>query len=148
LSVRDGRCTIDAMRHRPSLAGGDPEWPAPSGPRSLITVLLVLLSALALSCGRGGAEARVIELALQSGVLDPAQQVVKVQVGDDVTLRWTSDRVLTLHLHGYDIERRVEPGAPTLMRFVARAAGRFPIERHDEQPGREATVAYLEVHPR
>jgi hypothetical protein len=148
LSARDGRCTIDAMRHRPSLAGGDRKWPGARRPPLLITVLLVLLSGLALSCARGGAEARVIELALRGGVLDPAQQVVKVQVGDDVTLRWTSDRVLTLHLHGYDIERRVEPGAPTLMRFVARAAGRFPIERHDEQPGREGTVAYLEVHPK
>jgi hypothetical protein len=73
---------------------------------------------------------------------------VRVQVGDDVTLRWISDRALTLHLHGYDIESRVVPGGPTTMRFVARAAGRFPIERHDEQPGREPTLAYLEVHPR
>jgi hypothetical protein len=103
---------------------------------------------LALSGRLVAAEPRVVELAIRGGALAPAQQVVRVQVGDDVTLRWTSDRALTLHLHGYDIESRVVPGAPTTMRFVARTAGRFPIERHDGQPGREATLANLEVHPR
>jgi hypothetical protein len=43
-----------------------------------------------------------------------------------VKLRWTTDRPIILHLHGYDIEAKVEPGAVTEMAFTARAAGRFP----------------------
>ncbi len=35
-----------------------------------------------------------------------------------------------LHLHGYDIEKRIEPGAVTEMTFTARATGRFPVEVH------------------
>jgi FtsP/CotA-like multicopper oxidase with cupredoxin domain len=116
----------------------------PRSPRC-ITWAAVLL---ALSCQLVAAESRVVELAIRGGALAPAQPVLRVQVGDDVTLRWTSDRALTLHVHGYDIESRVVPGAPTTMRFVARTAGRFPIERHDEQPGQETTLTYLEVHPR
>lgn len=111
--------------------------------------VLALLGVLSAPwCRPALAEPRVVDLVIRGGAVAPEQRVVRVQVGDDVTLRWTSDRALTLHLHGYDIENRVVPEAPATMRFRARAAGRFPIERHDEQPGREGTVAYLEVHPR
>lgn len=94
------------------------------------------------------AEPRVIDLAIRGGALPPEQRVLRVQQGDAVTLRWTSDRALTLHLHGYDIERRVTPGTAATMSFTARATGRFSIEVHGGQAGRDATLGYLEVHPR
>jgi FtsP/CotA-like multicopper oxidase with cupredoxin domain len=81
-------------------------------------------------------------------MLPPEQRVIRVQRGDVVTLRWTSDRALTLHLHGYDIERRVTPGTTATMSFTAPATGRFSIEVHGGSAGREATLGYLEVHPR
>jgi FtsP/CotA-like multicopper oxidase with cupredoxin domain len=64
--------------------------------------------------------------------------VIRVQQGDAVTLRWTSDQALTLHVHGYDVERGVVPGATATMGFTARATGRFPIEVHGSE-GRRAT---------
>jgi hypothetical protein len=114
--------------------------------RTGLTFLLVV--AVTLAGGHLQAEPQVIERVIRGGALPRGQQVIRVRQGDDVTLRWTADQVLVLHLHGYDIEAKVAPGTPATMRFHARAAGRFPIEVHAEKSGRESTLAYLEVHPR
>ena len=91
---------------------------------------------------------RSVDLPIRGGVLPAEQRVIRVQQGDEVTLRWTSDRALTVHLHGYDIERRITPGTTATMTFTARATGRFSIEIHGGEGHRASTVAYLEVHPR
>src|SRR5712691_6170432 len=108
------------------------------------TTRIVVVVALVFVGGPAAAEARVIELSLRNGQLAEDQRVVRVQQGDDVTLRWTTDRPLTVHLHGYDLEHNLSPGAPVSMRFTARATGRFPIETHGH--GEERTLGYLEVH--
>ena len=84
-----------------------------------------------------------------AGLTVPARgaPVLRLTQGDSVELRFASDRPMDLHLHGYRIETRVAPGAPAVMAFVARAAGRFPVETH-EANGRHAALLYLEVHPR
>jgi hypothetical protein len=94
------------------------------------------------------AEPRVFDLAMSGGTLPSEQRVIRVQQGDAVTLRWTSDRFLTLHVHGYDVEQRVTPTTTATMRFTARATGRFPIEIHGGDGHGARTLAYLEVHPR
>ena len=80
-------------------------------------------------------------------------RLIRVRQGDAVKLRWTTDRPIILHLHGYDIEAKVEPGAVTEMAFTARAAGRFPIEEHrpNAKGGHshaEAPLVRIEVYPR
>jgi hypothetical protein len=94
----------------------------------------------------GTAEPRVFELAIKNGRLPEPQRLVRVRQGDEVTLKWTTDRALTLHLHGYDIEAKLLPQMPVDMGFTARATGRFPIEIHGA--GTEHTIGHLEVHPR
>ena len=94
------------------------------------------------------AEPRVVDLPIRGGVLPGQQRVIRVQQGDVVTLRWTSDRALTVHLHGYDIEQRITPGTAATMSFTAGATGRFSVEIHASEGHRASTVAYLEVHPR
>ena len=94
------------------------------------------------------AESRVIDLVIRGGSLPLEQRVIRVQQGDAVTLRWTSDQTLTLHLHGYDVERRVDPGTTATMSFTAHATGRFPIEVHGSEGRRATTLGYLEVQPR
>ena len=79
--------------------------------------------------------------------------LMRVRQGDAVKLRWTTDRAIILHLHGYDIEAKVEPGAVTEMAFTARATGRFPIEEHrpNAKGGHshaEAPLVRIEVYPR
>jgi hypothetical protein len=95
-----------------------------------------------------GAEQREFDLAVRGGELPKGKQVVKVRQGDEVTLRWTTDAPLTIHLHGYDIERELSPDRAVSMQLSARVTGRFPIEIHPRGGGRERTLGYLEVYPR
>jgi hypothetical protein len=115
--------------------------------RAAVIRLLVVPVLLALSAS-SGAEQREFDLAIRGGELPKASQLLTVRQGDEVTLRWTTDAPLTIHLHGYDIEKTLFPDRPAAMHFSARAAGRFPIEIHPQGRGRERTLGYLEVHPR
>jgi hypothetical protein len=92
------------------------------------------------------------DLKIEAGKLPQSMRLVRVKQGDTVRLRWTSDRPIVLHLHGYDIERKVEPGSVAEMSFVARATGRFPVEEHkpDAKGGHshnEAALVHIEVLP-
>lgn len=109
--------------------------------RAVLAVGLTFVTA-----GGALAEPRLFALVLKDGRLPESQRLLRVQQGDEVTLKWTTDRPLTLHLHGYDLETTLRPEAPVEMRFTARATGRFPLEIHG--PGTERTVGHLEVHPR
>lgn len=72
---------------------------------------------------------------------------LRVKRGDQIELRWSVDAPTELHLHGYNIETRAKPGETTILSFLARATGRFPVETHDAQ-GRHRVLLYVEVHPR
>jgi hypothetical protein len=95
----------------------------------------------------------VFDLSIEKGRVAANMRLIRVRQGDAVRLRWTTDRPILLHLHGYDIETKVEPGAITEMAFAARATGRFPIEEHrpNAQGGHshgEAPLVRIEVYPR
>ena len=113
-----------------------------------VLVGAALTAGLLLGAHVATAEPRVFDLQLRGGELVAAARVVRVRQGDEVTLRWTTDTALTIHLHGYDIEQKLAPGPPVSMRFTARATGRFPIEVHAHGAGGDRTLGYLEVHPR
>jgi FtsP/CotA-like multicopper oxidase with cupredoxin domain len=100
----------------------------------------------AVATGAARAETRLFELALKNGQLPEGQRLVRVMQGDEVTLKWTTDRPYTLHVHGYELEAKLAPQTPVELKFTARATGRFPMEIHG--PGAERTVGHLEVHPR
>jgi hypothetical protein len=93
------------------------------------------------------AERKVVALPLVNGALRDAPDTVRLKQGDDVELRWTSDRPIKLHLHGYDIEREVVPGKTASMAFKASLPGRFPVEVHGGGKGAHRPVLYLEVYP-
>jgi hypothetical protein len=117
---------------------GQPAWP---------TVVLLALAFVVLGAVGVQAEPRVFELTIKNGRLPENQRLVQVQQGDEVTLKWTSDRALTLHLHGYDLEAKLAPNKPVEMRFPAHATGRFPVEIHGAGK-QDTTIGHLEVHPR
>ena len=89
--------------------------------------------------------------------VEPAMRVIRAKQGDSVEIAFTADEAVELHLHGYDISRRVAPGKPADMKFQAKLAGRFPLEAH-ASPGRDTpeggakrrhvTLLYFEVHPK
>jgi len=89
---------------------------------------------------------------IEGGRVPESMQVMRAKQGDIVTLRWRTDRTLVVHLHGYDLERRIEPGTTTEMTFEARATGRFPVVAHGTEAGtagraREDPLAYVEIYP-
>lgn len=92
------------------------------------------------------AETKRFTVDIRGGDVPKDQQTLRVIEGDSVEIKFTSDRKLTLHLHGIDIETTIAPGKPTVMRFDAAVAGRFPVEAHGT--GAHAGLVYVEVHPR
>src|SRR5262245_26139955 len=94
---------------------------------------------------RAADSAHTFDLQIVKRHVTPANKVLRATQGERVELRWTSDEPLVLHLHGYDIETRVEPGKPAVTAFAARATGRFPVEIHG---GRHAVLLHVEIHPR
>src|SRR4051812_19067337 len=67
-------------------------------------------------------------LRIENGQVPESIRLIRVKRGDVVKLQWTSDRPITIHLHGYDIEKEITPGAVADMVFTARATGRFAVE--------------------
>ncbi len=120
------------------------------GCKSVIMCALLLIASLAGSVAQ--AEELTFDLKIEQGRVSPAMRTVRVKQGDVVKLRWTSDRLVALHLHGYDIEQTVQPGVVAEMSFTARAAGRFAVFRGVPKSGgahsHEAPIVTLEVRPR
>jgi len=117
---------------------------------TLIAAVLLLASLPTL---RAQTPEIVFDLKIEEGRLAANMRLIRVRQGDAVKLRWTTDRAIALHLHGYDIAVKVEPGAVAEMAFKARAAGRFPVEEHkpNTEGGHshgEAPLVRVEVSPR
>ena len=120
--------------------------------RTLILMLLVLVALGALFAvlrpdepGGPAADApreRTIQLAVEDGAMSPDE--VEVGEGDRMKLLLTSDELVEVHLHGYDLEREIEPGETTTLSFEADLTGRFEIEDHES----EEVLGVLLVQPR
>ena len=75
------------------------------------------------------------------------EETLKVRQGERVELRFSSDRPVVLHLHGYEVETKVTPAGPALMAFKADLPGRFPVHEHREGAGNHRALLFVEVHP-
>lgn len=95
----------------------------------------------------GAPQAKQFTISLVNGAAVGAPDTIRVKQGDDVELRWSSDKPMDLHLHGYDIEVKVAPAVTAVMSFKAKIPGRFPVEPHGQDHGRHRPVIYLEVLP-
>jgi hypothetical protein len=123
--------------------------------RALSPAIVLLFCALLGDANVAAAQSQEVafDLRIEKGRVSPNTRLIRVKQGDAVKLRWTSDRPVALHLHGYDIEIKVEPGAVADMAFTARATGRFPVEEHipNARAGHshgEAPLVRIEVRPR
>jgi hypothetical protein len=114
--------------------------------RLLLFLLLAFVSLSAIA----RAEERHFDLALKAGALPKNLQTIKVNQGNSVELKWTSDQPIKMHLHGYDMEIAVKPGEPTVTAINAKIAGRFSVEKLAEKGGGHhhgGKILYFEVHP-
>ena len=117
-----------------------------------ILFMPAILIAGAASIGGVGAEELTFDLKVERGRVADNMQLIQVKQGDVVRLRWSTDRALDLHLHGYDIEQKIMPGSVSELTFTARATGRFPVEVHTPRRGgghsHGAPLVRIEVYPR
>ncbi len=124
-----------------------------SAPGKYFFLFALVFAATITDTGAKGA-ALAFNLRIENGRVPDDMRVVRVKQGDVVTLHWSVDQLVILHLHGYDVETRVEPGAVGEMSFTAGATGRFPVHAHPvgARPGsrahEEAPLVYVEVYPR
>src|SRR5258708_12789636 len=79
--------------------------------------------------GAGAAEL-TFDLHIERGRVAENMSVIRVKQGDVVRLRWSTDRSIILHLHGYDIERKIKPGPIGVMEFPPTPTGPLPVETH------------------
>ena len=89
-----------------------------------------------------GPQTQEFDLRISGEAMEPSD--ITVTEGDRVVLRITADSPLGFHLHGYDLEREVEPGEPARLSFETDLTGRFEMENHET----EEELGTLVVEPR
>lgn len=72
-----------------------------------------------------------IEVQVTGGQVSGDTGRVPVGSGEQVTLVVTSDLADEVHVHGYDLEAALSPGAPAELTFDATLPGVFEVELHE-----------------
>lgn len=72
-----------------------------------------------------------LDVSVTGGVVSPPPADLTVPVGSTVRLRISSDAADEVHVHGYDLERRVPAGGSVTLDLVADRVGTFEVEGHD-----------------
>jgi hypothetical protein len=109
---------------------------------ALILALVGLFVLLRPNTPAAGPQTREFDLRIRDGAMTPSE--VTAAEGDRVVLRITSASPVEVHLHGYDLDREVEPGESAELSFKADLTGRFEIEDHET----EEELGALVVEPR
>ena len=104
---------------------------------------IVILFAIVMGCGSSdedslensflvdvGENTAVFDIRINSGELAGDEDILRIKKNENVSLNFFSDRGITVHLHGYNIEKTVFPGEDQTMEFKANATGRFVITSH------------------
>ena len=81
------------------------------------------------------------------------EKKVRIFQGDKITILWQTDENVELHLHGYNIKKKVVTNKVNPMFIDARATGRFPVTSHGFSGEKTHThgknaLFYIEVHPK
>lgn len=72
-------------------------------------------------------------------------ETIDVSTGETVRFRVVADEAWDLHIHGYEIERTVQPGEPLQISFPAEIEGAFEAEVHGASA--EFPIAEINVSP-
>jgi hypothetical protein len=96
-----------------------------------------------------GTKAVFTRIDIRAGEVAGGPAEIRVKKGDAVVIVVAADAPDDIHLHGYDIEKKVAPGQPARFRFKATLEGEFEIESHvAEDAGRDPLVGTLIAEPR
>ena len=120
----------------------------------LTRLLLCLVATTAMGAFAAEPPEKTFSLSIVRGALPAEQRLLRVEKGDAVRLRLTSDAPGEIHLHGYRLEAKLTPGNPTELAFKAYATGRYPFEWHGAGDAAKTgshhgpPLATLEVRPK
>ncbi|WSF37397.1 cupredoxin domain-containing protein [Streptomyces sp. NBC_01351] len=74
---------------------------------------------------------RTVSVTVRDGKVSPAPARTELRRGERVTLRVTSDRADTLHVHGYDKELTLPAGQEATLTLTVDRTGLFEVETHE-----------------
>jgi hypothetical protein len=98
----------------------------------------------------------MFDLGIVDGKIAKEKRLIRVNKGDNVSLRFTSNRSGDIHLHAYRLQAKVIADKPSELKFRAHATGKFRFEWHEtKQQGKvplegghhAEPLATLEVRP-
>jgi hypothetical protein len=114
-----------------------------------------LLVSLPVAGWAQGVSEKTLQLTVVDGQLPAGQRLIKVDKGDQLRWRISSNTAGELHLHAYRLSVKLQAGQATELAFTAFATGKFRVEWHglpDRMPPSDAhhapALATLEVRPR
>ena len=104
---------------------------------------LIVVVALVAGCGRAESPAVsdcsstvpgsvLVTSDVRNGQATPAPHRVLIPEGSTVQVQVTSDEVVQVHIHGYDLEYDAAADTPGCVSFVADRAGLFDVEAHPD----------------
>ncbi|MFJ3902751.1 hypothetical protein [Streptomyces sp. NPDC090025] len=77
------------------------------------------------------APGRTLTITVTGDSVQPPPSRVELKKGEQLTLRVTSDRADTLHVHGYDRELPLAAGRPATLTLTVDRTGLFEVETHE-----------------
>ena len=113
--------------------------------KALVSVIaLVAIAVPAAAVAQPGA-AKPVVVSITAVNARPVGGIKRVTVKQGQTVRVVVKTNVgsTVHLHGYNIEKAVKKGVPTVIVFVAKATGSFELALHPM----DATLAQITVKP-
>jgi heme/copper-type cytochrome/quinol oxidase subunit 2 len=91
----------------------------------------------------------VARIQIRGGKVVGGPPEIHAKKDDTVVIVVSADAPDEVHLHGYDIEKEVQPGQAVRFQFTANLEGEFEIESHKaEDAGRDPLLGTLIVEPR
>ena len=123
--------------------------------RTAVHLLFIVAVFAAANAQAADAPQKRFDLDIVRGEVAATQRLLRVEKGDALKLRITSDAAGELHLHGYRLAATLSAGQAAELSFTAYATGRYPFEWHAAGNPSNASahrrgppLATLEVQPK
>ena len=99
---------------------------------ALVTALALVAVALPLAGDRRPPTVKPVTITITAVNGEPVGGIQRptVKKGQTVRLVVRTNIGTQVHLHGYNIEKNIKKGVPTVIQFVAKVQGRFALELH------------------
>ncbi|MFL2763648.1 MAG: hypothetical protein ACJ0A6_01375 [Dehalococcoidia bacterium] len=97
-------------------------------------IILFIIILCVISCNTTNQPKEVnFDLNIKNNKLINQSTTLRVNHNDYIKLNINSDQKTQIHIHGYDIEKKISPENTELIGFKANATGRFNITIHTDK---------------